>query len=509
MSKRLSTVTEQKSIEQRLYLYWKQFKAPVISAWIAGALAYMFVLTNKIPNWDDMQFLFGKGYTLTSGRWGLDIIKYLLPNYSMPWLWGIISIFILSFAVCIMIHIFGIKSKLLQCLLSINVLVFPSQIGTMLYMFTSSSYAIAFLLAVLSVSLFIKGGYSRRILALVALICSCSIYQAYIAIAASFFVLLLIQKIIRNECTVVSIVKQGLSYLLFFAISLAVYYSITLLLLHATGNELNGWAVRATTYENGIFYRIIRSWKLFVAMFLYRDYGLISTTLSQIAHIVCGIVAVAFAFWIVIKQKNIYKALLFLLLMGVLLPLSINCLVILLGENGVHALTLYSFISVYILAIVVFDNISYTKTRKLLRNTVAVGLAVIALSNIYTANKAYLKQYLVYENTFSFYETIITQIQMTEGFDESSKVAIIGNIAVDSDYLGRFGKNTVYGLCGFKAEAISDEVISLYLGIDLNYATDTEKEQLRLDERVKQMNTYPYYGYIQKIDDYIVVKIGE
>ncbi len=341
-----------------------------------------------------------------------------------------------------------------------------------------------------------------------ALICSCSIYQAYVAIAASFLVLLLIQKILRGENTVWDIVKQGVSYLMFLVASLAVYYGITLLLLHISDSELNGWAVRATTDENGILYRIVRSWKLFVAMFVYRDYGLITTTPSWVAHILCGVMVSVLAFGMVIKQKDICRVLLMLVLVGVLMPLSINCLVVLLGENGVHALTLYSFISVYIFAIIVLESIPENKIKELLRNVMVMGLVVIAVSNIYTANKAYLKQYLVYENTYSFYETIVTQIQMTEGFDENSKIAIIGNIAKDSEYLKMFGENTIYGLCGFKGEVISDKVITYYLGVDLNYATDTEKQQLRSDERVKEMSTYPYYGYVQKIDDYIVVKIG-
>lgn len=146
------------SIVQWLKSKWNEFKAPAISAWIAGALAYMFVITNKIVNWDDLQFLFGKGYTLTSGRWGLDIIQHILPNFSMPWLWGVFSIFLLSIAVCVIINIFEIKRKVLQCILAANVLVFPSQIGTMLYMFTCSSYAVAFLMAVLSVRMFVGGG---------------------------------------------------------------------------------------------------------------------------------------------------------------------------------------------------------------------------------------------------------------------------------------------------------------------------------------------------------------
>ena len=50
--------------------YIKYYKVPIVSAIFTALMAYMFIFTNKIINWDDLQYLFGKGGTLTSGRWG-------------------------------------------------------------------------------------------------------------------------------------------------------------------------------------------------------------------------------------------------------------------------------------------------------------------------------------------------------------------------------------------------------------------------------------------------------
>ena len=188
--------TRQSMTEQlvgRLREKWEQYKVVIISSLISAILAYVFICTNKIPNWDDMQFLFGKGYTLTSGRWGLDLLEHILPSYSMPWLWGCVSVGLITVATCFVVNIFQIKNKIFQGMLAALVMVFPSEIGTMLYMFTSSSYAIAFLLAIVAVFLFEKESLWSKILAALFAIFACSIYQAYIAITASFLVLLLIQ----------------------------------------------------------------------------------------------------------------------------------------------------------------------------------------------------------------------------------------------------------------------------------------------------------------------------
>lgn len=85
----------------------------------------------------------------------------------------------------------------------------------------------------------------------------------------------------------------------------------------------------------------------------------------------------------------------------------------------------------------------------------------------------------------------------------------MGAVDHDSSYLAQFGTDTIYGLCGFKGEAISDEFITYYLGFDVSFASSEEKESLSQDPRYLEMESYPFYGYIQKIDEYIVVKLGD
>ena len=156
----------------------KQYRVPLISGIIWGLLAYMFAFTNKLVNHDDVSALFSKGGTHVLGRWGLDVLEYIFPNYSMPWIYGILTISLITVSVCIIIHVFSIKSRVFQVLLVGSILVFPSLIGTFTYMFTSSSYGVSFLLAVMAVFLVKKETVPDAILALVCMIASLSIYQS-------------------------------------------------------------------------------------------------------------------------------------------------------------------------------------------------------------------------------------------------------------------------------------------------------------------------------------------
>ena len=135
-----------------------------------------------------------------------------------------------------------------------------------------------------------------------------------------------------------------------------------------------------------------------------------------------------------------------------------------------------------------------------------IGLCII---NIYFANKTYLKLYLQYENAYACYSAVITQVKQTEGFDESCKLAVLGK-----------GSNLLYipveldtgDLAGPDGDLVNvytrERLIKRYLGFDMPFASDEEKAKLLADPRYEAMPAYPYYGSVQKIDDFIVVKLG-
>ncbi|MBQ6569681.1 MAG: glucosyltransferase domain-containing protein, partial [Clostridia bacterium] len=86
-----------------------KYKVPLITSFVVGILCYLYVFTNKFVNVDEIYYLFGKGVTVSSGRWGLEILRFVIPDYSMPWLHGISTLFLISVSVCFIIDIFEIK----------------------------------------------------------------------------------------------------------------------------------------------------------------------------------------------------------------------------------------------------------------------------------------------------------------------------------------------------------------------------------------------------------------
>lgn len=132
----------------------REHKTPLIATWVAGLLAHMFVFTNKLINQDELVYLFKKGETIKSGRWMLELTSIIFPDVSMPWIYGVISLALISVAICLVVRIFNIRSRLLQILLAGIMVSFPAQDSIFCFMFTSAPYALALFGSVLSVYIF-------------------------------------------------------------------------------------------------------------------------------------------------------------------------------------------------------------------------------------------------------------------------------------------------------------------------------------------------------------------
>ena len=150
-------------------------------------------------------------------------------------------------------------------------------------------------------------------------------------------------------------------------------------------------------------------------------------------------------------------------------------------------------------------NVYGTKVK----DVTALLLMAVIVSNVYFANMVYLKLDLQYENASSFYTGLMTQVKQTEGFDENSKLAIIGR---QDNLLHSFPELDTELMLGPARDLVNiysrENFIKYYLGFDIPFASEDDVAALAADARVETMAEYPYYGSVSKIDDFIVVKLG-
>lgn len=497
----------------------KENKVPILSSVIVGLLAYMFAFTNKLVNHDEVFTLFFKGGTWSLGRWGLALLDSIFPDYSMPWIYGVITLFLMTASICIIIHTFRIQSKLLQVLLSGSIMAFPSLIGTMTYMFTVSSYAVSFLFAVLAVWLLNKQPKKWFLSALACMIFSLSIYQSYIAVAASLLVLLVIQQILHED-DIANILRKGVLFVLFLILALGLYYAATMVLNRVFHVSFNGYADGNLSFSLlSIPADIAEAYTTFFQYLTEGYLGLIPNAFSRKVHYLCfAVIGILFVIWAISRKKKDLPHVLLLLAMLVILPLAINCMHLFTTSDAVHTLVMYGFIAIYVLMAVLADTcVSLVVSgkplelfRRIALNALAFGMAAIIIVNTYIANEAFLCLYLRYENAYAFYTTLIADLKMNPEFDENTTLAIIGTFDEPDYYLKEFYfSDHITGTDGFLPDVYSkDRFLEYYLGVSIPFASDEEIAQITASEEYAEMAVYPYYGSMQMFGDTMVVKLS-
>jgi len=482
--------------------FFAENKVPFIASLLAGFLTHGFALTNKLVNHDEIESLFGKGATITSGRWGLELVKPLFPDWSMPWIYGAVSIVLMSLAVCLAVRLLDIRSKPLQAILAMLVLSFPSLTGNFCFMFTSSAYALSFLLAVLSVYEFLRGGWLHRGLSVICLVFALGMYQAYISVAASIYVVLMTARAL-DGVSVKDNVLYGLKALGAMALSIGIYYAVTLLVFKLTGAQFNSYVTENVTGDVGLLRRVRMAYDAFFYVFSFRNFYLVTSEASRYIHIALALIAII-GLAVGKKPINVIMA----AFLTALLPLSMFCMYLIMSHESIHTLVMYSFVAVYMLLMVVLERMEFKLDRFVKDGTVLLLMAVI-VSNVYFGNMTYLKLQLQYENAYAFYNSLMTQVKETEGFDEETELAIIGR---QDNLLHTFPQLDTELLMGPNKELVNiysrENFIKYYLGFDIPFASEEKTAALSEDERVASMAEYPYYGSVQKIDDCIVVKLG-
>lgn len=494
-------------------------KLPLLASVIIGLLSYTFAFTNKLVNHDETYNLFGKGATLDSGRWGLGLLDSIFPNYSMPWIYGILTIILMAIAVAFIVRIFSIQSKPLQVLLAGCVIAFPSLTGTFAFMYTSSSYALGFLLAVVAAFLVQQKGMVYWIFAVGCMVFSVAIYQSYIAVSASLLVLILIHRLLLEE-EVGTVIRSGFLYVGILIVSLGLYYTAMKLSLVLKGIVLNSYANERVAFSlTSLPASIVLAYQNFIRVFTDFHHSLIPTDFSRKLHffslIATGVLLVLWG--IGLKKKSLSRILLLTVLIGIL-PLAISCMYVFTGEIGVHTLVLYGFTAVYFLMILVADvcrqryfsaKVSEA-ARRVLINAVAICLALIVIINIYIANISFLSLHLQYETLYSFYTTLVSDIRMMPEFDEDTKLAVIGTWKYPEHYEKQFEFTyRLYGMFDAAPGLYSgDRFMQYYLGIEIPVATPGEKRSIQESEEFQNMRVYPYYGSMQMFGDVLVVKLS-
>ena len=481
-------------------------RLPFFSALLLGLAAHGFWLTNKLPFDDDLPNLFTKGATWVSGRYGLELLRLVMPDVSMPWIYGLMSLCFLALAVCLTVRIFRIESRLLQVLLAGALVCFPAEGATMGYAFTAAPYALALLLTVAGVWRFACGKRGRWLTAPLLLAFSCSIYQGYFAFASSFCVILLLRALVREGESARDVLFCGLRLLGMLLLALAVYGLCVLAASKLLGLPLLDEAVNAS---QSLPLRVAVAYSAWLKTLFVGYFAYVPTPVSRILHLLLLLAAGAALLLRMRGERDAGRVGLLVLLLA-LFPLSCYCLYLMADNGYIHSLALYPFASLYVLCAVLLDAPAPPALDRL-RALAALALAGIVLGGVYFSNALALYAKLQYEESSSLYTSVLARVFSQEDFDADCRLALLGDApGARWDLSGKFPfeKLQTPGV-NITDPLQAENVIRYYLGFDLPFADEAELAALKESAAAADMPVWPYDGSVRRLGDLIVVKLSE
>lgn len=498
------------------------------STFLMGFIVHMPMFIKKLPNWDDMHHTFHFDYGVFSGRWFVPIISKFDGAYSMSWVIGVFSLFIIAISACLVIAIMKIKQPIFCFLVSFLMVSFPTVTATFTYMFTAMPYLLALFLAILSVYISDKRKWTW-VVSILLITLSLGLYQSYFGVAAALFVYRVFMTCFETELNTNKIIRLGFKYIGILLSGLIVYIVIVKLTTWQTGlSAYKGIDTMGKISIEKIPELISNAYTQYYDFFIKDTLNLFTPMLS------ISFLAMPFIVFLLVQThaaKNgttIINGILALILLFIVYPLAGNIIFLMVPDSEPHVLMLYGILIVLITPISVYEmtmanavedkgniNKSTVKWVMVLSGWILTFILLTSsYQNLLNANKIYFKMSLAYEQTFAYSNRLIFAVENSEGYQRNMPIVFIGNPSTNQiDPIFHAEDVKLVGASTFKTNlgsyayyAFLNEYIGYSGKIYMSKSTLAKEFSEQMD--VINMPMYPEKGGIMIKDGHAIVKFS-
>lgn len=495
-------------------------------SFLCGIVAHGSVMTKALFWHDGLKCAYSVkiNNAIGLGRWMRAFLAHIVAcmfggtNPSLPVFYGVVSLFFIAASAYLIIRMFNIQSRTMQLVLCGLMVSFPAVTSTFAYMFTAPYYFLGLFLATLAV--FIARQWTdARGFAIGALCVSCSLglYQAYIAVAASLFVMTLIFDIVNDRYpSIPRFLGRAFYCLGVLIVGLAVYYGIWMVCLKAL--NVTPWSYQGVSSIGqkgiGVYLKgISKAYRVFFLSDLtYRD-NLYPMGLRT-AQIIMIALSIVFSICLIVRslRKNVLFGIVLALLIA-LLPLSFN-LVYMLGVSSVHTVMLYGQCMLYVYLICAAMHVFRDRAGfhvACCRATVLALIILVAMDTFFD-NGCYMKAEMMLQQTISNMTVLVAKIKTVEGYRDDMPVCISATGEKDATIM----KNTAlkdYMLVPWNmivpyeknfSTKNAKAILSRWCGFSPKYVTASKFGHKK---EISKMPSYPDDGSVKIIDGTVVVRM--
>ncbi len=498
-------------------------KTAFFSTILIGLFAHGYILTHNLILHDNT-YNFYLGATYPFGRWMIEIVTrftnalnntYL--HFSTPLYLGVIAIIYIAAAAVLLTRLFDIKDKYSIVALSGIMVSFPMVTSLMGFMFMSAVNMLGMLLAVLGAYIVCKyKKWYSFIAGIILMTCGVGIYQAYIAVFVSIFLIFFMYELNgeKTESPLKSFFK-GVAYYGGACVATLISYLLMMkFFLWHYNTELTsyqGMDSAASTTVSQYLSRIAAAYKEFInpvsgtTRCMYQG----GARYLYYITIILAVLVTADLLYKLISGKKYVLAGLELVLFA-LLPLAVNFVYVMCDVN-VHSVMMYGevFLFVYV---IVFSKLSELKKPSFPQFIVPVCMFVLVLLNCRFSNICYLRGEYVQNASAAYFNRMVSRIESTQGYDVSLPVAFDGYGPSNDENLFVYPEFTdTVNIYPFSlSTVINNYNWQTFMKVTTGYNPDiVDIEEIKDPESIaaiESMPSYPNEGSIAVIDGIIVIK---
>lgn len=501
---------------QKLYRKISQKdKKILVVVFMIALLAHAYRLFTYIPNHDSFFSFYHNQDMILLGRWTLKYAAGISSYFDTQWLCGLLSLIYISITAVIVIKMLDIENIFLCYLVGIIIGVYPSVVCTFTYMFTADAYFLAMLLTTLAAWAMTSPDWKKRLGGSVLLGVSVGTYQAYLSFTMVLLLVWLIKKVLIEKQSkigrsVFNIIYSGL-------LGGGIY--VLGLLVRLNGRKMYSYqGIGEASLLHSLDWYIVRIGKCYSEVYnlIVKDdtYGnsVISYIVVLFWILIFLVVCVKCA--ILIKNKKYLNVLLTSLFLAVI-PIAVYCMSFLSEATDYHRLMVQSVSLIWVLAIMLLDNIEWDRFSTILKEVLVLILLINIGNYIVGANISYFGFYNGYEKTYALFIRVVDRIEQLPNY-ESAKYLYIGG-GIEGEYQNEAFLKPLNNMIGVRYGIIPyNNTIYVYMinqHIGGNYQTvyeQEDKDKIILTQEYQEMPIWPSESSVRMIgNDVIVVKFSE
>ena len=501
------------------------------AAIIAGFITHLFIMTNKVFNYNEIAVLFLDKQDMTmgrmaEGRWFVGFIGQLIgDNYSMQMVTGVIGILLLACISGMIVGLLEISKPLYAVLIAAGLVTFSAISSFFAFTQLGDAWFFALFLAVFAVFL----SENKKWGIWPGLICiglSLAIHQAYVSVAIAFMFILLFQKIFEKNSSLKPLLPNIGRYLFILIGGFAFYYvgvKITAAVYQYNLSDYHGISDMTEFTIRGICKGFVYSYLYFVRYFfttqyLYSYFFVVLNVLLMICLLSYVIRSIILSF----RKREIMNGIL-KIFMVLVLPVGMNGLPVLLADRvgaGVDRYMMYSLVFLWVLMIYLADRAEakeyeVVKGRKIFLWVITIGIMLNIGHDYVIDNQAYYREQAVTNQVDDFLNRVVARIETTEGYEAGMPVYFDGCSSLFEQYpleLPSFDMLAEMRGTAYEPNYSSDGIVR-YLNYYLHFPVTSANQELVngliQTQEYEQMECYPAANAARVINGVMVVKISD